>query len=87
MATIATRPTTTPAAMPAVFAVFEPGSGVADDEVDVFSGAVTRIVLVCACTLSERVEGVGAELVTSGVGDGEEEDEAVVVLVELESDL
>lgn len=84
MATIATRPTTTPAAMPAVFAVFEPGSGVADDEVDVFSGAVTRIVLVCACTLTE---GVGAELVTSEVGDGEEDDEAVVVLVELESGL
>lgn len=84
MATIATSPTTTPAAMPAVLAVFEPASGVADDKVDVFSGAVTRIVLVCACTLTE---GVGVELATSEVGDGEEEDEAVVVLVELDSDL
>ena len=84
MATIATRPTTTPAAMPAVLAVFEPGSGVADGEVDVFSGAVTRIVLVCACTLTE---GVGVELVTSEVGDGEEDEDAVVVLVELDSGL
>lgn len=84
MATIATRPTTTPAAIPAVFAVFEPGSVVADGEVDVFSGAVTRMVLVCASTLTE---GVGAERVTSEVGDGDEDDDAVVVLVELDSGL
>lgn len=84
MATIATRPTTTPTAMPAVLAVFELGSGVADDEVDVFSGAVTRIVLVCASTLTE---GVGVELITPEVGDVEEDDDAVVVLIELESGL
>lgn len=84
MATIATRPTTTPAAMPAVPAVFEPGSGVVDGEVGVFSDAVTRIVLVCACTL---VEGVGVELVISEVGDSKEDDDVVVVLVELDSGL
>lgn len=71
--------------MPAVPAVFEPGSGVVDGEVGVFSDAVTRIVLVCACTLAE---GVGVELVTSEVGDSEEEDDdVVVVLVELDSGL
>lgn len=84
MAKIATIPTTTPAAMPAVFAAFEPGSAVADSEVDVFSGAVTRIMLVCACTITE---GVGVELVPSEVGDGDEVDDAVVVLVELDSGL
>lgn len=74
----------TPAAMPAVFAAFEPGSGVADSEVDVFTGAVTRIMLVLACTITE---GVGVELVPSEVGDGKEVDDAVVVLVELDSGL
>lgn len=85
MVAIATRPTTTPAAMPAVFAVFEPGSGVADCEADVFSGAGTITVLERTTT-----EAGGAKLVTSEVGDGEEDDDDdddVVVLLELKSGL
>lgn len=81
----ATRPTTTPAAMPAVLAVFEPGSGVADCEADVFSGdGVTTIVLGGTTT-----EEVGVGLVLPEVGDGEddEDDDDMVVLIELESGL
>lgn len=71
--------------MPAVLAVFEPGSGVADGAVDVFSGAVTRIVLDWTTT-----EAVGVELVPVEVGVGEDDDEDdddVVVVLELESGL
>lgn len=79
MEIIATRPTTTPAAMPAVLAVFEPGSGVADCEANVLSGAVTTTVLV-----GTNNKGVRVELL-SGIWDGESD--VAVVILELGSGL
>lgn len=61
--------------MPAVLAVFEPGSGVPDGAVDVFSGAVTRMVLDWTTT-----EAIEIKLVLLEVGDGEDDDEMAVVL-------
>ena len=70
--------------MPAVLAVFEPGSGVTNGAVDVLSGAVTRMVLDWTTT-----EATGVKLVLLEVGDGGdgEDDDDMAVVLELESGL